>query len=118
MNGLLLKSNHEEERQENSLIQCFLTVLQIEGVKYEKKIFDEIKENDKGKIDIYSLKNKLKRSKLKIKIIKPTIDEIAELDIPLIAKMKNSSYLIIGKSNTRVMLIYKPEEEKKLKLAK
>lgn len=112
MNGVLLKSNHEEEKQKNTLIQCFLTVLQIEGVKYEKEIFDEIKENDKRKIDVYLLKNKFKKLKLKIKIIKPTIDEISESDIPLIAKMKNSSYLIIGKSNTRVMLIYKPEEEK------
>lgn len=111
MNEYLSDSISGQNEKMKNFVQCFLTILQIQEINYDDKLFNETELNN-AQPNIKILQEKAKKIKIKVKMISPSIDEIIEMENPLIARMKDDSYLVIGKSNARVMLVYRPETGK------
>ena len=92
-------------RDWKGLIECLTTIAQALGIAPEK---------DFAPAEIAALadqdaiiKQMAKKLKLKIKTVHMTIEEVAEA-VPAVARMKDGSYLVIGKNNGRMILVYQP----------
>ena len=87
------------------LIECLTTIAQSLGIAPGKDFVPA--ELSALAAQDAIIKQMAKKLKLKIKAVHMTIEELAEA-VPAVARMKDGSYLVIGKNNGRMILIYRP----------
>lgn len=103
---------HKVLQDKNKILAaCFFAVLQIESISYnEKAVLADFAALDVK--DIKGLQQLARKMKLKAKEVMPSMEDLAASESPLIAQMKDGSYMLIGKSNPRVLLVFDPVDSK------
>ena len=92
-----------------------IKVLQHYGAKDLEKIFKENQiTDDQATWD--KLRKIAKKHGVKSTLIRPTADELREVNYPAVAKMNDGAYIAIGSANDEVMLVIDPRESKPLAL--
>ena len=92
-----------------------IKVLQHYGAKDLEKIFKEnTLTDDKATWD--KLRKIAKKYGVKSTLIRPTADELREVNYPAVAKMNDGAYIAIGSANDEVVLAIDPRESKPLAL--
>ena len=88
-----------------------IKILQHFGVKDLQKIYDRNPETDE-QLDWKKLQKLAKKYNISSTVIRPTVDEMREIEYPVIAKMNDGAYIAIGSSNEEVVLAIDPRESK------
>ena len=110
-----------EENKKNSPPQdrtgviSIIKILQHYGVKDLEKIYNDNPETD-DKLDWNKLQKIAGKYKVKSTLIRPTVDELREIEYPAVAKMNDGSYLTVGSANDEVLLVIDPKQNKALAL--
>ncbi len=94
-------------------IVSVIKILQHFGVKDLQKIYDENPETD-DQVDWEKLRKLAKKHKIDTELIRPTVDELREVEYPAIAKMNDGAFIAIGSLNEEVVLAIDPRESKPL----
>ena len=92
-------------------IISIIKVLQHFGVKDLQKIYDQNPETDE-RVNWDKLKKLAKKYSVDSTVIRPTIDEMREIEYPVIAKMNDGAYIAVGSVNEEVVLVLDPREPK------
>ena len=92
-------------------IVSIIKILQHFGVKDLQKIYDQNPETDE-QLDWKKLKKLAKKYNIESNVIRPTVDEMREVEYPVIAKMNDGAYIAIGSTNEEVVLAIDPRETK------
>ena len=92
-----------------------IKVLQHYGVKDLEKIYNDNPLTD-DKATWEKLQKIAKRYNIKSTMIRPTIDELREIQYPAVAKMNDGAYIAIGSANDEVLLIIDPRQNKPIAL--
>ena len=93
-------------------IISLIKVLQHFGVKDLQKIYDQNPETDEQLQTWEKLQKLAKKYKVQSTIVRPTVDEMREIEYPAIAKMNDGAYIAIGSMNEEVILAIDPRENK------
>ncbi|MBQ4403537.1 MAG: peptidase domain-containing ABC transporter [Selenomonadaceae bacterium] len=88
-----------------------IKILQHFGVKDLQKIYDRNPETDE-QLDWKKLQKLAKKYNISSTVIRPTVDELREIEYPVVAKMNDGAYIAIGSSNEEVVLAIDPRESK------
>ncbi|MBQ6132492.1 MAG: peptidase domain-containing ABC transporter [Selenomonadaceae bacterium] len=88
-----------------------IKILQHFGVKDLQKIYDRNPETDE-QLDWNKLQKLAKKYNISSTVIRPTVDELREIEYPVVAKMNDGAYIAIGSSNEEVVLAIDPRESK------
>lgn len=90
---------------QNSLWECFCAILQIEGITLpaEKGAACQA-----GAVDFAGMQRSAKKAGLRVRLVKPSLEELAGFEEPLLGRLKEGGYIVIGKSNGRVLLVFDP----------
>jgi len=92
-----------------------IKVLQHYGVKDLEKIYNENPMTD-DKATWEKLQKIAKKFNVKSTLIRPTIEELREIQYPAVAKMNDGAYIAIGSANDEVLLIIDPRQNKPIAL--
>ena len=92
-------------------IVSIIKILQHFGVKDLQKIYDKNPETDK-QVDWDKLRKLAKKYNIDATVIRPTLDEMREIEYPVIAKMNDGAYIAVGSMNEEVVLAIDPRESK------
>ena len=92
-----------------------IKVLQHYGVKDLEKIYNDNPLTD-DKATWEKLQKIAKRYNIKSTMIRPTIEELREIQYPAVAKMNDGAYIAIGSANDEVLLIIDPRQNKPIAL--
>ena len=92
-------------------IVSIIKILQHFGVKDLQKIYDQNPETDE-QLDWKKLKKLAKKYNIECTVIRPTVDEMREIEYPVITKMNDGAYIAIGSMNEEVILAIDPRENK------
>ena len=92
-------------------IVSIIKILQHFGVKDLQKIYDANPETDK-QVDWNKLRKLAKKYNINATVIRPTVDEMREIEYPVIAKMNDGAYIAVGSMNEEVVLAIDPRESK------
>ena len=92
-------------------VVSLIKILQHFGVKDLQKIYDTNPETDE-QLDWKKLKKLAKKYKIDATTIRPTTDELREVEYPVIVKMKDGAYMAVGSLNEEVVLAIDPRESK------
>ena len=92
-------------------IVSIIKILQHFGVKDLQKIYDKNPETDK-QLNWDKLRKLAKKYRINSTVIRPTVDEIREVEYPVIAKMNDGAYIAVGSVNEEVVLAIDPRETK------
>ena len=92
-------------------IISMIKILQHFGVKELQTIYEENPETD-DKLNWKKLKKLAGKYNINATVIRPTIDEMREIEFPVMARMKDGAYLALGSSNDEVVLAIDPRENK------
>lgn len=110
--GVLRVSDEKKSPVENRTAMFSLVkVLQHFGVKNLEKIFEDNPDTD-DKIDWDKLRSIAKKHGVRSSVIRPTVEELRELDYPVIAKMADGTYVPVGSLNDEVVLVIDPRQQK------
>ena len=88
-----------------------IKILQHFGVKDLQKIYDRNPETDE-QLDWKKLQKLAEKYNISSTVIRPTVDELREIEYPVVAKMNDGAYIAIGSSNEEVVLAIDPRESK------
>ena len=75
MNEYLSDSISGQNEKMKNFVQCFLTILQIQEINYDDKLFNETELNN-AQPNIKILQEKAKKIKIKVKMISPIYNEL------------------------------------------
>ena len=92
-------------------IFSIVKILQHFGVKDLDKIFQANPETD-DKISWKQLQKIAKKYRISSTLTRPTVEELREIQYPVIAKMTDGSYVPVGSINDEVALIIDPRQQK------
>ena len=92
-----------------------IKILQHYGVKDLEKIYKDNPLTD-DKADWQKLQKIAKKYNVKSTMIRPTVDELREIEYPAVAKMNDGAYIAIGSANDEVLLIIDPRQNKPIAL--
>ncbi|MBR0103927.1 MAG: peptidase domain-containing ABC transporter [Selenomonadaceae bacterium] len=106
-----MPENKSSPPKDRTGIISMIKVLQHFGVKDLQKIYDENPETD-DRLDWGKLQKLAKKYKVTSTVIRPAIDELREIEYPVIAKMSDGAYIAIGSMNDEVVLAIDPRENK------
>ncbi len=92
----------------DTALTCLVAVANALRVSVDE---EEIRESYSGKavMDTQLLLKSVKFLKLKAKIIRPKVDELAKVSIPAIAVMQDGTYQVIGKNNLKNIVLFNPK---------
>ena len=88
-----------------------IKVLQHFGVKDLEKIYNENPDTD-DKVDWEKLQKLAKKYNIRSTLIRPTAEELREIEYPAVAKMNDGAYIAIGSANDEVLLVIDPRQNK------
>ena len=92
-------------------IISIIKVLQHFGVKDVEKLYDKNPETDE-RFDWIKIKKMADKYNIRSTLIRPTADELIEVEYPAIARMSDGAYITIGSVNDEVVLAIDPRETK------
>ena len=92
-----------------------IKILQHYGVKDLEKVYKGNPETDDA-LDWKKLQKIAGKYNIKSTLIRPTVDELREVEYPAIAKMNDGSYVTIGSANDEALLIIDAKQQKALAL--
>ena len=92
-------------------IISLIKILQHFGVKDLQAIYEKNPETD-DKLNWEKLQKLAKKHKVNSTVIRPTVEEMREVEYPAIAKMNDGGYIAIGSMNEEVILAIDPRENK------
>lgn len=92
-------------------IVSLIKILQHFGVKDLQKIYDQNPATD-DKLDWERLQKLAKKYNVDSTVIRPTVDELREVEYPVVAKMNDGAYIAVGSLNEEVVLAIDPRENK------
>ncbi len=92
-------------------IISLIKVLQHFGVKNLQEIYEKNPETD-SQFDWKKMQKLAKKYNISTTVIRPTVDEMREIEYPAIAKMNDGGYIAIGSMNDEVILAIDPRENK------
>ena len=106
-----MPENNSSPPKNRTGIVSIIKILQHFGVKDLQKIYDQNPETDEQLV-WGKLKKLAKKYNINSTIIRPTVDEMREIEYPVIAKMNDGAYIAIGSMNEEVILAIDPRENK------
>lgn len=92
-------------------IISIIKVLQHFGVKGLQEIYEKNPETD-DQLNWEKFKKLAKKYRINAMVVRPTVDEMREIEYPAIAKMNDGGYIAIGSMNDEVILAIDPRENK------
>ena len=92
-------------------VVSIIKILQHFGVKDLQKIYDENPATD-DRLDWERLQKLAKKYNIDSTVIRPTVDELREVEYPVVAKMNDGAYIAVGSLNEEVVLAIDPRENK------
>lgn len=92
-------------------VVSIIKVLQHFGVKDLQKIYDENPYTD-DQVDWEKLRKLAKKYNISSTLIRPTVDELREIEYPAVAKMNDGAFIALGSANDEVVLAIDPRENK------
>ena len=92
-------------------IVSLIKILQHFGVKDLQKIYDQNPATD-DRLDWERLQKLAKKYNVDSTVIRPTVDELREVEYPVVAKMNDGAYIAVGSLNEEVVLAIDPRENK------
>lgn len=92
-------------------IVSLIKVLQHFGVKDVEKIYDKNPETD-DKFEWINFRKIAKKYRVRSALLRPTADELLEIEYPAVAKMTDGAYITIGSANEEVLIVIDPRETK------
>ena len=92
-------------------IVSMVKILQHYGAKDIEKLLNDNPETD-DQLTWDRLKKIARKYKIKSHVIRPTVDELREVQFPAIAKMTDGAFVTIGSANEEVVLMLDPREGK------
>ena len=92
-----------------------IKILQHFGVKDLEKIYKNNPETD-DKLDWKKIQKIAGKYNVKSTLIRPTVDELREIEYPAVAKMNDGSYVTIGSANDEALLIIDAKQQKAVAL--
>ena len=88
-----------------------IKILQHYGAKDLEKIFQDNPETD-DKITWKKLQKIAKKHRISSSVTRPTVEELREIQYPVIAKMTDGSFVPVGSINDEVALVIDPRQQK------
>lgn len=92
-------------------VVSIIKVLQHFGVKDLQKIYEQNPETDE-QLNWEKLQKLAKKYNIGSNLIRPTVDELREIEYPAVAKMTDGAYIALGSANDEVVLAIDPRENK------
>lgn len=86
-------------------------ILQHFGATDLQKILDDNPDTD-DQLDWQRLQKIARKYSVRSTVIRPTVDELREVEYPAIAKMTDGAFVTIGSANDEVVLMLDPREKK------
>ena len=94
---------------------CFITIIQFLGIKMNEEQIQHISNTENKEFDEEYIVRMAKYLNLKCRLVESKkIDFADKMITPMIAKMKDGSFVIISKNNSEVMLLNTETKETKL----
>ena len=110
-----MPDNQSSPANNRTGVISIIKILQHYGAKDLEKIY-----NDNPLTDDQATWDKLRKIarkyNVKSTLIRPTIDELREIEYPAVAKMNDGAYIAIGSANDEVLLIIDPRQNKPIAL--
>ena len=92
-------------------VVSIIKILQHFGVKDLQKIYDQNPATD-DQLNWDRLQKLAKKYNVDSTVIRPTVDELREVEYPVVAKMNDGAYIAVGSLNEEVVLAIDPRENK------
>ena len=105
-------TNKENNIDNRTAIISLVKILQHFGVKNVQQILEKYKDVVDYQLEWKKLKNIAQKHRVKAATIRPTVDELREVEYPAIAKMNDGAFVTIGSANDEVVLMLDPRERK------
>ena len=93
-------------------IISLVKILQHFGVKNVQKILEKHKDVYDFGLEWKRLRKIAEKYRVKGAMIRPTVDELREVEYPAIAKMNDGAFVTIGSANDEVVLMLDPRQKK------
>ena len=110
-----MPENQSSSAANRTGVISIIKVLQHFGVKDLEKVYKENPVTD-DKADWDKLRKIARKYNVKSTLIRPTVDELREIEYPAVAKMNDGAYIAIGSANDEVLLIIDPRQNKPVAL--
>ena len=98
--------------ENQTAIISLVKILQHFGVKNVQKILEKHKDVFDHQLEWKRLRKIAEKYRVKGAMIRPTIDELREVEYPAIAKMNDGAFVTIGSANDEVVLMLDPRQKK------
>ena len=105
-------NNNNNNIDNRTAIISLVKILQHFGVKNVQQILEKHKDVVDYQLEWKKLKKISQKYRVKAALIRPTVDELREVEYPAIAKMNDGAFVTIGSANDEVVLMLDPRERK------
>ena len=110
-----MPENQSSPANNRTGVISIIKILQHYGAKDLEKIYKDNPLTD-DKATWEKLQKIARKYNVKSTMIRPTIDELREIEYPAVAKMNDGAYIAIGSANDEVLLIIDPRQNKPVAL--
>ena len=106
-----MPENKSSPPQNRTGVISIIKVLQHFGVKDLQSVYEKNPETD-DQLNWDKLQSLAKKYNISSTLIRPTVDELREIEYPAVAKMNDGAYIALGSANDEVVLAIDPRENK------
>ena len=106
-----MPENKSSPPQNRTGVISIIKVLQHFGVKDLQSVYEKNPETD-DRLDWEKLQSLAKKYNISSTLIRPTVEELREIEYPAVAKMNDGAYIALGSANDEVILAIDPRENK------
>ncbi len=106
-----------EKRKNQTGVICLAKVLENYGVKLDIRKFIEQHENKNRELSWDELKTISKKHRIQGNMLRPTADELREIELPAIAKMASGTYVVIVVCNDEAVFLVDPRMDRPVALS-
>ncbi|MBR5913877.1 MAG: peptidase domain-containing ABC transporter [Selenomonadaceae bacterium] len=110
-----MTDNQSSSANNRTGVISIIKILQHYGAKDLEKIYKDNPLTD-DQATWAKLQKIARKYNVKSTMIRPTIDELREIEYPAVAKMNDGAYIAIGSANDEVLLIIDPRQNKPVAL--
>ena len=110
-----MPDNQSSPANNRTGVISIIKILQHYGAKDLEKIYKDNPLTD-DQATWEKLQKIARKYNVKSTMIRPTIDELREIEYPAVAKMNDGAYIAIGSANDEVLLIIDPRQNKPIAL--
>ena len=111
-NSKEVASDFKTDISNQTAIISLMKILQHYGVKNVQKILEKNKDVVDYQLEWKRLKSIAGKYRVRGAVIRPTVDELREVEYPAIAKMNDGAFVTIGSANDEVVLMLDPRQKK------